>query len=61
MCSWGFCAEDAESFVFTDAIGEGEGVRMFPKNWSKWRLLKKIIFVRVGDSTPVITGLESAS
>jgi hypothetical protein len=32
MVSWGFCLEDTGPFVFSDAVGEGEGVRVLPKN-----------------------------
>lgn len=58
VVSWGFGAQDAESLVLPYAVGEGEGVRVFPEDWGKGRLFQEVYFVGVRNRAPVVAGLK---
>ena len=45
MSSWGFGSEDAQSLLFSDAIGKRERMRVPPQYRGKIRFLKQFYFV----------------
>lgn len=57
MIAWGFGSKDGSSFIFSDSVGEGEGMRMFPKHTSQVRFFEKLDLVGIGDCSPVVTSL----
>ena len=58
MSSRGFGSEDAQSFLFSDAIGERKRMRVSPQYRGKIRFLKQLYFVRIRHCSPVITSLK---
>lgn len=58
VVSWGFGAQDAESLVLPYAVGEGEGVRVFPEDWGKGRFFQEVHLVGVRNRAPVVAGLK---
>lgn len=59
MGSRSFGSKDAETLIFSNSIGERERMWVFPQDTSKGRLTKKINFVRMRHSSPIIASFKS--